>query len=173
MKDLLSVKEIADIVGVTEQSVYKRISKVDNPIQPFVVKEGNQLRIRKSAIELVYRKKVDNTTTQPSLEGVKKVEKETENETEQQTEKGNAIPSASYEKIIDILRQQLEANQKEMEEKNNIIRALNERLAEQSQMLNQQQKLSALDKQQILELDEGNTEGKKKRKGFFGFFGRQ
>lgn len=169
MKDLLSVKEIADIVGVTEQSVYKRLKKVDNPIQAFVVYENNQLRIRKSAIELVYRKKVDNTTTQPSLNGVEKVEKEKE----ENTDKGQNVSSASYEKIIDILRQQLEANQKEMEEKNNIIKALNDRLAEQSQMLNQQQKLSAMDKQRILELEEGETEGKKKRKGFFRFFGRE
>ncbi len=153
MSDYISIKEFATLGGITEQSIYKRISKVDNPIQPFIDRTSKPLKIDRMALKVLYGKEVDNSTTQPSLKVVEKVETQKENVYhKEEIQPKEETSSASYQ-VIKILQQQLEANQKELEAKNKTIDSLTRQLEANTQLLNQQQQLSLADKKRILELE--------------------
>lgn len=160
MSETLSIKDFAEVAKVSPQSIYKRLKKLDNPLQAYVVKEGDQIMLQKIALKELYNIEVDLTTTQPSLkvEQPKTEDKETQenatkvNEEQEQT--------ASF-KVIQILREQIEAQRKDIENKNKQIEELNNRLAETTQLLDQQQKLSLADKKQLLLLEEKIKENKK------------
>lgn len=160
MSETLSIKDFAEVAKVSPQSIYKRLKKLDNPLQAYVVKEGDQIMLQKIALKELYNIEVDLTTTQPSLkvEQPKTEDKETQenatkvNEEQEQT--------ASF-KVIQILREQIEAQRKDIENKNKQIEELNNRLAETTQLLDQQQKLSLADKKQLLLLEEKTKENKK------------
>ena len=47
MNDILTIKEVADLTKKTTQSIYKRINKTDNPIQAYIVMEGDQTMLKK------------------------------------------------------------------------------------------------------------------------------
>ena len=169
MKEYLKVNDFAKVAGVSAQSVYKRIKKKSNPIQPFLKEIDNQLFINKSALSILYGIEVKETTTQPSVIVDKPTTEEKENikvTTEdvkeiKENEKVNKEAEALQE-VIHILSTQLEVQKKSNEEKDYIIKELNNRLAESNRMLDQQQKLSMADKKRILELEEGREEKKKK-----------
>lgn len=160
MSETLSIKDFSEVAKVSPQSIYKRLKKLDNPLQAYVVKEGDQIMLQKIALKELYNIEVDLTTTQPSLkvEQPKAEDKETQenatkvNEEQEQT--------ASF-KVIQILREQIEAQRKDIENKNKQIDELNNRLAETTQLLDQQQKLSLADKKQLLLLEEKTKENKK------------
>lgn len=166
MAEFISIKNFAELAGVSTQSIYKRIRKTDNPIQPFLKREDNQLTIDKVALNVLYGIEVDQTTTQPSL----KVENPLQNDSEtKENVKETKEEATASNKVIDILREQLQAQRKDIEEKNTLIAELNHRLAEVTTLLDQQQKLSIADKKRILELEAGEQERQEKeeKKGFF------
>ncbi len=177
MKDILTIKEVAEITERTTQSIYKRIAKEDNPIQAYIVMEEDQIMLKKEVLSEIYNIQIEGvelTTSKPSLK-VDKPEAEEQQKAKEHKEKttnnqsGNAVETASS-KVIEILREQLQSQREEIQQKNKIIADLNERLADSQRMLDQQQRLSMADKQQILML-----EGKKNnRKGivskFISFF---
>ena len=161
----ISIKELAERVGRTQQSIYKRINKENNPIKPFVKKEKGQTFVDKVVIDLFYNKEKreeNNPPIKPSLKEGLKVE--TENK------KGDAESTASMI-AINILKEQLEAQRTQIAEKDKQIESLNERLKESQKMLDQQQQLSALDKKTILQLEEENkSKAKSKIKKLFSLF---
>lgn len=170
MKKFIPIKEFAELAGVSTQSIYKRIKKADNPIQPFIKQEGNQFTIDKVALQVLYKVEVEETTNQqgfkvenPLLEAQEKDGEKKENAEEKE--------NASL-KVINILQEQLEAQRKDIESKNNLIAELNNRLAESQRMLDQQQKLSIIDKQRILELEAGTQKRaeQEERKSWFWFW---
>lgn len=65
-------------------------------------------------------------------------------------------------KVIEILQKELEEQRKSNEIKDNQIMALTESLQKSQQMLDQEQKLNAMNTQRILQLEESNTHKKKK-----------
>ena len=148
MSDYLIVKEFAGLGGMSEQSIYKRISKVDDPIQPFVDKSSKPWKIDIIALEVVYHKKIDNLNRQPSLKVVEKVEKvETTKDNVYHKEEIQPKEDTASLKVIEIL-------QKEIEKKDKLIDTLTKQLEANTQLLNQQQQLSLADKKRILELEE-------------------
>ena len=162
-KDYLLIQKFAEIAGVTPQSIYKRIKKENNPIHSFLKETEEGLKLHKSALEILYNKKKNETTTQPSLEVDNLLlEKTKEKESKKQEKNEEASPS---NKVIDILREQLEAQKLQLQEKDKQIAELNERLAENQRMLDQQQRLSMADKKQILMLEE--KAGATKSRGLF------
>ena len=169
MSEFISIKEFAELAGVSTQSIYKRIRKADNPIQPFLKKEDNQFTIDKVALKVLYGVEVDQTTIQPSLkvDNPLQNDKETKENVKESKEIKEDITASN--KVIDILREQLQAQRKDIEEKNTLITELNNRLAEITTLLDQQQKLSIADKKRILELEAGEQERQEKeeKKGFF------
>ena len=70
MKDTLSINEVAELAKVTTQSIYKRLKKKDNPIQAYVVMEGNQTMLKKEVLSEIYNKQIEGVglcNYQPSL----------------------------------------------------------------------------------------------------------
>lgn len=161
MSETLSIKEFSEVAKVSPQSIYKRLKKTDNPIQAYVVKEGDQIMLQKIALKELYNIEVDLTTTQSSLkvEQPKTENKETQDNATKKI-KEEQEQTASF-KVIQILREQIEAQRKDIENKNKQIEELNNRLAETTQLLDQQQKLSLADKKQLLLLEEKTKENKK------------
>ena len=170
MKNFISISEFAELAGVSTQSIYKRIKKADNPIQPFIKQEGNQFTIDKTALQVIYKIGVEETTTQQGCKVENPLLEAQENDGDK---KENARESESAEsKVIKILQEQLEAQRKDIECKNNLIAELNNRLAESQRMLDQQQKLSIADKAKILELEAGTQKRaeQEERKSWFWFW---
>jgi IS30 family transposase len=140
-----SIKEIADSLGVSKQRVYRCIKTNHiNEAVNEVVKGNNVLKYDKQAVERIKQ-----------LLGVG-----TANDK-------NASNKASNDTVIEALLKQLEIKDKQIE-------ALNERLTEVNRILEQQQKLNALDKQQILQIESRQEDAAEEiihadgeRKGFF------
>lgn len=168
MKEYISIKDFSKLAGVSAQSIYKRIRKADNPIQPFIKQEGNQFTIDKTALQVLYKIGVEETTSKQGCE-VEQPLIDTQEKDGERKEKTEEKESATN-KVINILQEQLEAQRKDIESKNILIAELNNRLAESQRMLDQQQKLSIADKKRILELEAGTQEKEQeKRKGLFWF----
>lgn len=155
MAEFISIKEFSELAGVSTQALYKRIRKQNNSIQPFLKKENNQFTIDKSALYLLYGIKEEETTTQPSIKVNKPLkEKEAEKQETRAIAESKPQEETAEQKVIAILREQIEAQRKDIEEKNKQIENLNNMLIENQRMLDQQQRLNMADKKQILMLEE-------------------
>ena len=161
----ISIKELAEIVGKSQQSIYKRINKPNNPLKTFVKKDNGQIVIDRVVIDLFYNKQKEEQKqppVKPSLNEGKEVEAEEKKE--------DADKTASM-LVINILKEQLNAQRTQIEEKDKQIAELNDRLKESQKMLDQQQQLSAIDKNTILRLEaENKGRPKSKIKKLFSFF---
>lgn len=154
-KQELSVQELSNRTGRTIQSIYKRIRNPNDLLQGFLKRDSNgnvvePVRIYENAIDIIYNKGKTTTNLNP------KPQLSSAEETKEKKEEQNA-----YSKAIEVLQEQLNLLQEELkveradkEKKDKLIFELNERLAESQRMIDQQQKLSLADKQQILLLEE-------------------
>ena len=159
--EYLSVKEFAEEANVSVQSIYKRINKAEDPIHQFLKADEKTPMIAAAALEVIY-----NKSSKPLRSEKKSAEA--------------AAADQMQKEYIELLKQQLEAAQNELQEKNKMIGELLEqaKIKEQThtqivqefqQIINNQQMLTAADKSRVLALE--NAEDKKK--GFFRFFGRK
>ena len=153
-----SVKEFAELLGISPQSIYKRLKKDSDPIHQHTKIVDNKTIIADSAVEEVFKR-----------EFVPLNDTETVGE-----ENKTGIPLDS---AYTMLLEQIEVLQGVIENKDKEIQRLsaqNERLTslleEQQTLTKQQQQLSALDKQKILLLEE---KVEKKKKGLFHWFNRK
>lgn len=148
MEEFLGVKEFAEKVKKSEQSVYKRLRNPHDQIQKYVkLKDGKKI-ISAMAIEKLYNNDF--------------IEYEEIKEEENQVQENE---------IIILLKEQIEQQKKEIEFKNKQLEDLTEQLKASSEretnyqtLLNQQQQLTAAEKQKVLLLEENRN------KGFFGLF---
>ena len=132
-KEMLTVQEVAQIVGVSAQAVYKRLSTSLKPYSTMV--EGKKY-IRKEAIKEVFHLTMtedDSTEVEQPLN-------------DDSTKVDNSIqPSSSItQELIDMLK-------KELEQKNQQIEKLQE-------LLDQEQKIFAMQQQKYLALEVQSTE---------------
>ena len=141
--EFVSVKEFAEMVGVSQQSIYKRLKTENDPLIAYSIAKGSKTFISSKAVVDVFKQE------EPLL---------TENE-------------SIADKTITILTEQIETlksiingKDKEIESLNNQIIKLTELLEKQQELTDQQQKLNAIDKQNILLLEE---KVEPKKKGFF------
>ena len=151
--EYLSIKDFAEAASVSVQSIYKRINKADDPIHQFLKDEKPPL-IAAAALEVIYKRG------------------------EQPLHRERAAAADQTQKdYIDLLKQQLEAAQTELQEKNKMIAELLEQakikdqkhteiIQEFQQIINQQQMLTAADKNRVLALESAES----KKKGFFSRF---
>ena len=172
--EYIPIKEFAEIAGVTQQSIYKRLNKKDNPLQPYFKEVEGKKFLRKSALSLY--------DVKPAA-GVEPEQPEEEPEV-----KAAAKPKEkkdSSERLLDLLEQQLQEKDKQLNEKDKQLQekdkqlsSLLQRLEEANQIINQQQQLTAIDKKSMLEIEEKSEvaaepkEETPKKKGFFSFFNR-
>ena len=146
-KDLLTVKEFADLAGVSVQSIYKKLGKANNPIQRYLKVVDGVKYIERRAYAILYSSAPAPTAAEEAPPAI--VEEQTppqpgESETP-------PPPKSSTDRILDILEQQLEEQRRQLQEKDKQIAAQTEqinsllaRLEESSQIINQQQQLTAM-----------------------------
>ena len=146
-KDLLTVKEFAELAGVSVQSICKKLGKENNPIQRYLKVVDGVKYINRKAYAVLYSAGSAAMTTeedhrQPEEEQTKPQREEVETP---------PPPKSSTDRILDILEQQLEEQRRQLQEKDKQIAAQTEqinsllaRLEESSQIINQQQQLTAM-----------------------------
>ena len=141
-KDLLTIKDFAQLAGVSVQSIYKKIGKQNNPIQRYLVELNGLKYIRRAALDVLYSPAPAATVFQE--------EQPPQNDEPPQTKSGT-------DRLLDILetqladqRRQLEEKDKQIADQSRQISQLLEQLAENAKIINQQQQLTAMNTQFLL-----------------------
>ena len=149
-----SIKEFAEMLGISQQSIYKRLKKENDPLQNYTKTEDNKTLIADSAVREVFKREVPPNIEEEKEENV----------------------SPPLNDIVILLKEQIETLKKALEGKEEEIQRLSaqnkklyEMLENQQRMTEQQQQLSALDKKNILLLEERVS----KKKGIFGWFNKK
>lgn len=146
-KNLLTVKEFADLAGVSVQSIYKKLGKANNPIQRYLKVVDGVKYIERRAYAILYSSAPAPTAAEEAPPAI------VEEQTPPQPGESEAPPppKSSTDRILDILEQQLEEQRRQLQEKDKQIAAqadqinsLLARLEESSQIINQQQQLTAM-----------------------------
>lgn len=128
-----TIKEIADEIGVSKTAVRKKIENLG--LRSSLQKNGNQFAIDESQEKLIKSAFI-------------------ENKTETKTETSSQIETETVSTLVSMLQKELEIKNKQIEE-------LNQRLAENQKLLDQQQQLSAMHEQKLQLLIEQDTPQKK------------
>lgn len=149
-----SIKEFAELLGISPQSIYKRLKKENDPLHNYTKVEDSKTLIADSAVAEVFKR---GAIPQENAEERK--------------------DSPPLDDIIFLLNEQIDTLKRALESKEEEVKRLtaqNERLykmlEDQQRMTEHQQQLSALDKKNILLLEEKIN---KKKKGIFGWFNRK
>ena len=157
-KDFLSIKDFAEAAGFTPQGIYKRLSDEENELHRFCRKENGKTVISAAALAAIFNKEYKpHEQEQPKDE------------------------SSSTDKVIEILKEQIEAQRKDIEEKNNLINTLAAQLENSQKLISQEQQLNYANTQKILALEAAAEEREaaaampieKEKKGFFSIFKRK
>ena len=128
-----SIKDMADILGVSKQRVYRCIrANHIKEIHTDMVKGNSVLKYDKQVIEQIRELLEDSATISSEAH---------------QKHYSDIVNDILYETLVE----QLKIKDKQIEE-------LNERLAEANRNLDNAQKLHAMDKQRLLELESKQTE---------------
>ncbi len=131
-KEYVSIKEFAELAGVSAQSVYQKIRKKYNPIQVYLKKVDNKTLIRKTALKDLY-------SAGRQQEEIKE----------------------PTERLLDIFEKQLAEKDKQLAEKDRQIEGLLKNIDDMQRLLDQQQKLKAMETQLLIEDGEQQREVKK------------
>lgn len=131
MSEYLSIKDFAESVGVSKQSIYQRIRKSDDEIKPYLKKQNGKMMVRKSAMELYNGKK----------------------------DKEENINST--ERLLNIFEKQLAEKDKQLAEKDDQINKLLKSLDDIQKLLDQQQQLNGMQNQILIESKEIKDNEKK------------
>lgn len=106
-RKIFTVREFAEQVGVSVQSIYKRLKNNQDEIQKFVIVKDKKYFIAAEAIEEIYKQKQDNNSKQEDNDS----------------------------NIIAILREQLELKDKQIEELNRRLEEAIKTLNQQQQLM--------------------------------------
>lgn len=130
----LTIKEVAELLEVTPQAIYKILNKANNDLKQHlttVKRNGKTLKaINNKGIELL-KQRFNETINQHLNNDKKPLNKETA-------------------AIIEVLTKQLEAKDKQLETKDKQIQELNDRLKEQQTLTSNSQKLLLMEQQKAL-----------------------
>lgn len=134
----LSIKDFAQAAGVSVQSVYKRLNQVENPLNQYLNLIDGKKMLDIKALKDVYGIEVEQPVEQPLNR--------------------NSQPDSTRDTAIKALSQQLEVLQDQIKSKDQQIEELNQRLKESMQLLDQQQKLTAIAEQKVMMLEQQSTD---------------
>ena len=125
--EYLSIKDFAERAGVSQQSLYKRLNKLNNQLNNYIKLVDNQKMIDIRALQEVYGVEVEQPI-QPKVEQV-----------EQPIQPNFDSILSQNQQMIDMLKEQLEAKDKQIE---NL-----------QKLLDQEQQLNAMNHEKILLLE--------------------
>lgn len=134
----LSIKDFAQAAGVSVQSVYKRLNQVENSLNQYLNLIDGKKMLDIKALKDVYGIEVEQPVEQPLNR--------------------NSQPDSTRDTAIKALSQQLEVLQDQIKSKDQQIEELNQRLKESMQLLDQQQKLTAIAEQKVMMLEQQSTD---------------
>lgn len=137
----LSIKDFANAAGVSVQSVYKRLNQVDNSLNQYLNQIDGKKMLNIQALQDIYGIKVEQPVEQPLNQNIQ-----------------SDSTSGSENDIYKALLQQLDILQEQLQVKDQQISDLNSRLQDSLNLLDQQQKLTAVAEQKILQLEQRNQE---------------
>lgn len=155
--DFLSIKDFAEAAGKTQQAIYKRIANVDDELQQFVKVIDGKKCISAAALTAIYNIPL-------------KQEQQPQEQSKEESSMG---------KVVDILKEQIEAQRKDIEEKNDLINKLTVQLENSQKLISQEQQLNYANTQKILALEAAAAEKEEaaaaapretQKKGFFSLF---
>ena len=151
-KDYIEIKQFAEIAGVSVQSIYKRLKKQNNPLQPYFKEVDGKKFLRRSALLNVYGIEDPVVPLQRAIE-------EDQRPHEAEPEKKESPASEPKEKkdpterLLDLLEQQLkekdlqlQEKDKQIKEKDEQIKTILSELQAITKVADQQQQLTAMDK---------------------------
>ena len=130
----LCVKDFAQAAGVSVQSIYKRLNQVENPLNQYLNLIDGRKMLDIKALKELYGIEVEQPVEQPLNR--------------------NSQPDSTCDTAIKALSQQLEVLQDQIKSKDQQIEELNQRLKESMQLLDQQQKLTAIAEQKVMMLEQ-------------------
>lgn len=150
MGEKISIAEFAKRANVSRQSVYKRLSQVDDKLTEYVNLVDNRKMIDVQALTDIYGIKVD-----------KEVDKN------DNLESTNCQPTVSLDNkknhVEDMLLKQIEILQDELKVKNEQIEQLHK-------LLDQEQQLRMVSEQKIFQIEDSNPEQKEVKKKWWQFW---
>lgn len=161
--EYITVKEFAEIAGVSIQSIYKRLSKENNPLNPYFKEADGKKLLQKAALWEVYNldQPEEAAADQPAEH-----KKETDIAADQPAEPEKIDHT---DRFITLLEKQLQEKDRQLQEKDQQINAkdkqiesLLQRLEEANKLIDQQQQLAAIEKKDVLQLED-----QEKKKGLF------
>jgi hypothetical protein len=142
-KQFLTVKELAELAGVSVQSIYKKLGKPNNPIQRYCKVVDGVKCIDRRALDILYNAATVAREAE-TVEPVPQVEEPPKSQN-------------STDRLLDILERQLEEQRRQLQEKDNQIAEQNKqissllaRLEDCSRIIDQQQQLTAMNTQALL-----------------------
>lgn len=130
----LSIKDFAQAAGVSVQSIYKRLNQVENPLNQYLNLIDGKKMLDIKALKDLYGVEVEQPVEQPLNQSCQ--------------------PNSTGDTAIKALNQQLGVLQDQLKSKDLQIEELNQRLKESMQLLDQQQKLTAIAEQKVLMLEQ-------------------
>lgn len=139
-KDYISIREFAALVGVSVQSIYKKLLKEDNPLKEYLLMTEQGRLISKEAISL-YGLKLETD--------IEERKEDIEIKDTPIVEENNSTVKliAILETQMEELKRQLIEKDKQLAEKDKQIESLLARLEESSTIIQQQQTLTAINTQ--------------------------
>ena len=154
--EFLSIKDFAEAAGKTQQAIYKRIANTADELQQFIKVIDGKKCISAAALTAIYNiplKQEPQPQEQPKEE-------------------------SSMGKVVDILKEQIEAQRKDIAEKNDLINNLSLQLENALKLVSQEQQLNYANTQKILALEAAAAEKEEaaaaiietQKKSFFSLF---
>lgn len=165
--EYITVKEFAEIAGVSIQSIYKRLSKENNPLTPYFKEADGKKLLQKAALWEVYNldQPEDAAADQPAEH--KKEAAAAADQEETAVKEPEKIDHT--DRFITLLEKQLQEKDRQLQEKDQQINAkdkqiesLLQRLEEANKLIDQQQQLAAIEKKDVLQIED-----QEKKKGLF------
>lgn len=142
MKELLTIAEFAELVGVSKQALYKQAKSENSKLAPFIETQGKMLFIKASALKEVYGVECDVSTIQPAIqpkdESIKPISTPIQ---PQEVEKVKPDNQPNSTPIQPILEQVIATLQGQLEEKDRQISRLQEQAAEQAAEMREKDKI--------------------------------
>ena len=149
----LTIKEFAEKAGVSVQSIYKRISKKDNPIHSYLKEVEGVKMLDSSALDILYTGKNGPAEEKPGSKGPEVPENE-------RTEEAihTDILLNILERQLSEQGQQLQEKDRQLREKDSQISSLLARLEDTTRIIDQQQQLTALNVKALSEKQPGEDQ---------------
>lgn len=151
-KKYLTIKAFAEQVGVSVQSIYQRLKRVESDLIPYLKEIDGIKYIDAAAIDALY--KHDNFTLLD----------EGELGSPEQTKAPEHTGTDSTGRLLDLLEAQLEDMRRQLKEKDKQIANQSEqitsllaRLEDSNRIINQQQQLTAMSIKQLAPADDDNA----------------